>query len=92
MHVGTLGSGNHFIEVCLGEHDGVWFILDAVIDAVRATIGKQFTIDEQALPQVIACLTRMLRLPPKKPAVRLLWLESDRCRPEFLNERNGSRV
>jgi tRNA-splicing ligase RtcB len=25
--VGTLGSGNHFIEVCLGEDDQVWVVL-----------------------------------------------------------------
>lgn len=24
---GTLGSGNHFFEVCLDEHDGVWIVL-----------------------------------------------------------------
>jgi len=24
---GTLGSGNHFFEICLDEHDGVWFVL-----------------------------------------------------------------
>jgi tRNA-splicing ligase RtcB (3'-phosphate/5'-hydroxy nucleic acid ligase) len=26
-HLGTLGSGNHFIEVCLDESDAVWFLL-----------------------------------------------------------------
>ena len=26
-HLGTLGSGNHFIEVCLDEADQVWFML-----------------------------------------------------------------
>ena len=24
---GTLGSGNHFVEVCTDEHDGVWLVL-----------------------------------------------------------------
>jgi tRNA-splicing ligase RtcB len=26
-HLGTLGTGNHFIEVCLDESDTVWFML-----------------------------------------------------------------
>ena len=26
-HLGTLGTGNHFIEVCLDERDHVWFVL-----------------------------------------------------------------
>src|SRR5688572_4544919 len=26
-HLGTLGTGNHFIEVCLDTHDNVWFML-----------------------------------------------------------------
>jgi len=26
-HLGKLGTGNHFIEVCLDEADGVWFML-----------------------------------------------------------------
>ncbi|MDR1660862.1 MAG: RtcB family protein, partial [Azoarcus sp.] len=25
-HLGTLGSGNHFIEICLDEEDRVWFM------------------------------------------------------------------
>ena len=27
MHLGTLGTGNHFIEVCLDEEDRVWVML-----------------------------------------------------------------
>src|SRR4051812_224057 len=27
MHIGTLGTGNHFIEVCLDEADHVWLML-----------------------------------------------------------------
>ncbi|VCX89122.1 RNA-splicing ligase RtcB [Pseudomonas aeruginosa] len=27
QHLGTLGTGNHFIEVCLDEADRVWFML-----------------------------------------------------------------
>ena len=26
-HLGTLGTGNHFIEVCLDENENVWFML-----------------------------------------------------------------
>ncbi len=27
VHLGTLGTGNHFIEVCLDEANAVWFML-----------------------------------------------------------------
>jgi len=27
VHLGTLGTGNHFIEVCIDEEDAVWFML-----------------------------------------------------------------
>jgi hypothetical protein len=26
-HMGTLGTGNHFIEVCLDENENLWFLL-----------------------------------------------------------------
>ena len=41
-HVGTLGSGNHFIEVSLDEGGGVWFVLHSGSRGVGNRIGRRF--------------------------------------------------
>lgn len=41
-HLGTLGSGNHFIEVCLDEADRVWFMLHSGSRGVGNDIGNLF--------------------------------------------------
>ena len=41
-HLGTLGSGNHFIEVCLDESDAVWFMLHSGSRGVGNAIGMLF--------------------------------------------------
>lgn len=41
-HLGTLGSGNHFIEVCLDEADAVWFMLHSGSRGVGNFIGTLF--------------------------------------------------
>ncbi|SIT46225.1 conserved hypothetical protein [Paraburkholderia piptadeniae] len=41
-HVGTLGTGNHFIEVCLDEDDSVWFMLHSGSRGVGNAIGTLF--------------------------------------------------
>ncbi len=41
-HLGTLGTGNHFIEVCLDEADGVWFMLHSGSRGVGNRIGTYF--------------------------------------------------
>ena len=41
-HVGTLGTGNHFIEVCLDEDDDVWFMLHSGSRGVGNAIGSLF--------------------------------------------------
>src|SRR5262245_56652376 len=41
-HLGTLGSGNHFIEVCLDETDHVWFMLHSGSRGVGNRIGSHF--------------------------------------------------
>ncbi|MBP1208401.1 tRNA-splicing ligase RtcB [Duganella sp. 1411] len=41
-HLGTLGSGNHFIEVCLDESNGVWFMLHSGSRGVGNAIGSHF--------------------------------------------------
>jgi tRNA-splicing ligase RtcB len=41
-HLGTLGSGNHFIEVCLDEAGFVWFMLHSGSRGVGNAIGTMF--------------------------------------------------
>jgi tRNA-splicing ligase RtcB (3'-phosphate/5'-hydroxy nucleic acid ligase) len=41
-HLGTLGSGNHFIEVCLDEEGSVWFMLHSGSRGVGNAIGTMF--------------------------------------------------
>lgn len=41
-HLGTLGSGNHFIEVCLDEHNAVWVMLHSGSRGVGNRIGTHF--------------------------------------------------
>jgi tRNA-splicing ligase RtcB (3'-phosphate/5'-hydroxy nucleic acid ligase) len=42
QHLGTLGTGNHFIEVCLDEQDDVWFMLHSGSRGVGNRIGSYF--------------------------------------------------
>jgi tRNA-splicing ligase RtcB len=41
-HLGTLGTGNHFIEVCLDTNNGVWFMLHSGSRGVGNRIGTFF--------------------------------------------------
>lgn len=41
-HLGTLGTGNHFIEVCLDEENWVWFVLHSGSRGVGNAIGTLF--------------------------------------------------
>ena len=41
-HLGTLGSGNHFIEVCLDEDGFAWFMLHSGSRGVGNAIGTMF--------------------------------------------------
>lgn len=41
-HLGTLGTGNHFIELCLDEHDSVWLMLHSGSRGVGNRIGTHF--------------------------------------------------
>jgi tRNA-splicing ligase RtcB len=40
--LGTLGGGNHFIEICLDERDRVWFMLHSGSRGVGNRIGTYF--------------------------------------------------
>lgn len=42
VHLGTLGTGNHFIEVCLDEQGYVWFMLHSGSRGVGNAIGTLF--------------------------------------------------
>ena len=41
-HLGTLGTGNHFIEICLDTNDIVWFMLHSGSRGVGNRIGSYF--------------------------------------------------
>jgi tRNA-splicing ligase RtcB len=41
-HLGTLGTGNHFIEICLDEAGAVWFMLHSGSRGVGNAIGTHF--------------------------------------------------
>jgi tRNA-splicing ligase RtcB len=42
VHLGTLGTGNHFIEICLDEAEHVWFLLHSGSRGVGNKIGSHF--------------------------------------------------
>ena len=42
VHLGTLGTGNHFIEICLDLEDRVWAMLHSGSRGVGNAIGRQF--------------------------------------------------
>lgn len=41
-HLGTLGTGNHFIEICLDENDAVWVMLHSGSRGIGNRIGSYF--------------------------------------------------
>src|SRR5690625_7904539 len=40
--IGTLGSGNHFIEICLDENQEVWVMLHSGSRGIGNLIGRYF--------------------------------------------------
>lgn len=57
QHLGTLGTGNHFIEVCLDEQQRVWVMLHSGSRGVGNAIGNVFiTLAQQDMQQHIANL------------------------------------
>jgi tRNA-splicing ligase RtcB len=42
IHLGTLGTGNHFIELCLDEEQAVWVMLHSGSRGVGNAIGSHF--------------------------------------------------
>lgn len=41
-HLGTMGTGNHFLELCLDEHNAVWLMLHSGSRGVGNRIGTYF--------------------------------------------------
>lgn len=41
-HLGTLGTGNHFIEICLDETNDVWIMLHSGSRGIGNAIGQHF--------------------------------------------------
>jgi len=41
-HLGTLGTGNHFIEICLDEDDAVWVMLHSGSRGLGNRLGQYF--------------------------------------------------
>ena len=61
--LGTLGGGNHFIELCLDENDDVWIMLHSGSRGIGNAIGRYFI--EQAKKDMAS---RLGRLPDKNLA------------------------
>ncbi|WP_272687551.1 RtcB family protein [Providencia sp. PROV149] len=56
-HLGTLGTGNHFIELCLDEQDRVWVMLHSGSRGVGNAIGNLFiSLAQKDMQQHIANL------------------------------------
>ncbi|GLW39739.1 RNA-splicing ligase RtcB [Pectobacterium carotovorum subsp. carotovorum] len=57
QHLGTLGTGNHFIEICLDEVDRVWVMLHSGSRGVGNAIGALFIkLAQEDMQQHIANL------------------------------------
>lgn len=41
-HLGTLGSGNHFVEICIDENQDVWIMLHSGSRGIGNAIGSYF--------------------------------------------------
>jgi len=66
LQIGTLGGGNHFIEVCLDEADRVWAMLHSGSRGVGNRIGRYF---------IGQARESMVKRGISPPARDLAWLE-----------------
>jgi tRNA-splicing ligase RtcB len=57
-HLGTLGTGNHFIELAEDEHNGVWIVLHSGSRGMGNKIGQYFTNIAKAM-----CEAMFIKLP-----------------------------
>jgi tRNA-splicing ligase RtcB len=65
-HLGTLGTGNHFIEVCLDERERVWVMLHSGSRGVGNRIGSYFI--ELAKARHAPLVQQPARRGPRVPA------------------------
>jgi tRNA-splicing ligase RtcB (3'-phosphate/5'-hydroxy nucleic acid ligase) len=72
VHLGTLGGGNHFIEICVDEDQRVWVMLHSGSRGVGNLIGRIFIEKAREL-----LVRRNVHLPDRD----LAWLEEGE--PEF---------
>ena len=70
IHLGSLGGGNHFIELCLDEADKVWVMLHSGSRGVGNRIGTYFISEARE-----ALIKRGCSLPDKD----LSWFEQGEC-------------
>ena len=63
--IGTLGGGNHFIEVCLDESDRVWVMLHSGSRGIGNGIGRYF---------IALAREEILALDAKLPDRNIAWL------------------
>ncbi len=49
VHLGTLGTGNHFLELCLDEEDRLWVMLHSGSRGVGNRIGSYFIAETRRL-------------------------------------------
>ncbi len=59
-HLGTLGTGNHFIEICLDTDDQVWVMLHSGSRGIGASIGNFYMKAAQEF-----CAKHFITLPNK---------------------------
>jgi tRNA-splicing ligase RtcB len=52
VHLGTLGTGNHFVELCIGEDDAVWVMLHSGSRGIGNRVGSYFI--ERARNEMLA--------------------------------------
>lgn len=64
-HIGTLGSGNHFIELCLDETQRVWVMLHSGSRGIGNAIGTRF---------IELAKADMRRIQANLPDADLAWL------------------
>ena len=65
-HLGTLGTGNHFIELCLDEADRVWVMLHSGSRGIGNRIGSHFI--ERAKQEMERWFVDAARPRPRVPA------------------------
>ena len=77
VHLGTLGTGNHFIELCLDEDQRVWVMLHSGSRGVGNAIGSTF---------IELAKQDMLRLDVKLPEKDLAYLrEGSRAFDDYVH-------